>query len=956
MKNTYLYAASVLALTCAQGALAQGQADAEGAADVDVLDTIIVTGSRIARDGFTTPTPVTVVDAAVIETSGFVNIDDILQRVPAVGVGLGSANTLRQDDAGAAFVNLRGLGTNRSLTVVNGRRRVSGSRASSAVDLNTIPASMIERVEVISGGASAIYGADAVSGVVNVITKTDFDGLELAARGGVSQRGGGANYSLSAHGGTRFAEDRGSINVGVTYAQTFELLATERDFGQTWVLTLGNPDNTGPADGIVDIITIPDFQSTYLTDDVNFFVDDTAFIYTADGLDTVTGDLIRGGELGFQDGGNAVNQVDFFQLRIPQDTVSIRGDLTYRLTDGVSVFAEAEFSTTDSSTNTQYYRFDQRGFWLNGNGGPRIQRDNLFLPAEVAALMDAEGLTELAVRKRFRDELGALRNIHDRTTYTVVSGLKGAFANGWQWQAFYQYGAYDDSIRNTNLFIASNFLAAVDVIADPATGQPVCRDAAARAHGCVPYNLFQRGPLTQDQRDYMVHTRLQRVENTQRMFGAELTGEVVMLPAGAVSFAAGVERRKETLQTQDDGLSLNGEVSFLGLASPRQPVDEDFSVTEGFVEVLVPVLRDIALVEALEVEGAVRLSDYDTIGTATAWKAGLNWSVSEDVRLRFTRSRNVRAPNLIELFGPSNLTNRNFIDPCDITRIAETPNREANCRAFGIPEGFVDSFALTEVFEGGNPELTEETSNSLTVGAVITPRWIAGLSLSIDYWAIRIDDAISRFGAEEVADRCFDAASIDNVFCDLITLGDDFNLDRIQIIDINVSELRTSGIDLAASYAFDAAALGRFGIDLIGTYLIEKEQLVVPDDPNTLVVEDGEYTDPTLRLNVTLSYLRGGWTVNLINRYISGSDIDRQASAERYDISEVGARVYTDLLVGYDIDERVSVFAGINNLLDKDPPYSAFTYTGGQNFVSGGSATLYDNIGRFFHFGARARF
>ncbi|RMB00601.1 secretin/TonB-like protein [Eilatimonas milleporae] len=916
------------------------------------VEEVIITGSRIARTGFETPVPTTVVDAPTIANSGFVNIADILEDFPAIGVGLGAANTFRSSDAGAAFVNLRGLGTNRSLTLINGRRRVSGSSTSSAVDINTIPAAMIERVEVITGGASAVYGADAVSGVVNIITRTDFDGLELSVNGGLSQHGGADNISAGFFGGTNFAEKRGYINFGAVYNSSGQLRARDRDFGQERVVSVGNPDNTGPGDGIPDRVTLRNFNDTYTTYDANFFIDGVTYTFGDNGLDTVTGEVVRPGPLGAVIGDVGATFLDWFELRAPTEVFSVRSDMRYIIGDSISFFAEGEFSATDSSNLTQYFRFDERGFWLSGNGGPRIQRDNLFLPDEVAALMDANALTELPVRRSFND-FGDLENRHERRTFSAVAGFDGALPNGWGWEASYQYGEYRDNITNTNLIIGENFLNAVDVVAG-ADGQPVCRSAAAQADGCVPYNLFARGPLTPEQRAYFVHDRIQNVRNTQETIVGQITGDLVTLPAGPLAFAAGAEHRIETLRTRDDGLSLAGEISFLGLANPRPPIDEQFDVTEGYVETRVPLLKDMPFAHALDLEGAFRYSDYDTIGGTTAWNIAANWSPHEDLRLRVSRARSVRAPNLVELFGPQNTSITNFIDPCDVTRVPENANRAANCAALGVPADFTDTFVGTLVTSGGNPDLREETSDTFSVGMVATPGFLPGLSLSVDYFMIDIEDAVSGFGATEIAERCVDAASIDNPFCEAITIGGDGSLSAINASIINVAEQTVSGIDFSVDYGFPLFAKGRMQLNLVGTYLLELERQADPSDPNTLVVDDGEIANPRMRMRFVTAYSQGPWSITMENDFISSAEIDAQAGPEAFDIPDVSARVYTDFIFGYDVDDRYRFNIGINNALDIEPPFSASSYLGGGPGQNG--AVRYDNIGRFFFAGVQARF
>lgn len=952
----------VLASDAPAGARPPGQSTAVERASTNdelaaMVDTVFVTGSRIARgDAFSSAGPIQIVDNAQIAQSGFTNIDDVLLRSPAVGVGLGSSATWRNGDAGAAFVNLRGLGVNRSLVLVNGRRRVSGSNLSSAVDLNTIPADMIERVEIITGGASAIYGADAVSGVLNVITRKDIDGLEITSRGGISSRGDAANGSVSLFGGTPFADDdKGSIQIGAVYSKQDGLRALDRSFGHKNLRFLANPANTGPRDGIPDNITI-DTRYPYMTPDVNFYIANTIYVANEQGVRPVDlGRVIRPGGLAFTEGGEGSSQTEYLHLRMPVETASVRSQLSYELHPSTRFTFEGELTKTWAHYNDDFSRYDERGSWLSGRGGPEIQLGNPFLPEALRALMTATGLTQVTARKQSIDELGYRQTFHDRTMLALVAGLEGAFANDWKWNVFYQYGEYSDDIQSTNRLIASRYTAANDVITDPVTGQPRCRSAEARAAGCVPYNIFHRAPLTEAQRKYMVHTRLQSAVNTQQVYGGQLTGWLFDLPAGEVKFAVGVEGREEGLKTEDDYLTLAGEGDHSD-TQPRLPIDQTFRVHEGFGELVVPVLAGVPFVERLELEAAARFSDYSTIGSTVAYRAGLNWSVSPDLRLRVSRARSVRAPNLNELYSPPVLQLLSIVEPCDATRISANPRREANCRALGVPVGFRESQTGSFVVSRGNSELSEETSDSFTVGAVVTPGWLGGLQLSLDYWRVEIEDAVSSFNPNDIVDRCFDSASLGNVFCDRLTYYSDWNIQEINVSSMNIGQSTAEGIDLGVRYTHDIQHYGAFSVALLGTYLLKREDLVVSNDPRTLIIKDGEYTDPELRANLTLRYEWRRWNGSVELRHIAASDIDRQASPEQYDISRVPSRTYTDLLVGREISDRLAVTLGLNNVFDVNPPATPYTFLGGATTETPGSAVYYDTLGRFFHVSIKSRF
>jgi outer membrane receptor protein involved in Fe transport len=912
---------------------------------------IVVTGTRISQSGYNAPVPLAVVDETQIRTSGSTTVIDTLLRSPLITRGLDASNGGNNTDSGAAFVNLRGLGTNRSLTLVNGRRRVSGSSTSSAVDLNTIPAAMIGRVEITTGGSSAVYGADAVSGVVNIITRKDFDGLEVNAQGGISEKGDAGNYVFSVLAGTKFSDGRGSINLAASYSKQNELNWRDRSFSHYPLARLATPGNKGPQDGVPDTSTYRNLESVFQLPDANFYLNGRDWVFADGKLISATPETIlqtgsMGGGLGVPGEANLGERA----LRVGNDVLSLRSEFSYALTDSIEFFAEGEFTRTNTPGTVEYYRFDDRALWFAGRGGPRIQRDNYYLPASVASLMAAENATTIGVRKRMVDELGVIKDYHDRKTHSIIIGFNGTVLDGWKWDASYQYGEARDDIETPNLLHGPNFFNAIDSIADPVTNQPICRDAAARAAGCVPYNIFSRGPLSQAQRDYFVGTRIQYTKNTQSILGAHLSGDLFRLPAGAVAFAVGAERREEGLTTRDDGGMLNGDIRWgVGSnATPRSALNEKFKVTEGFAEVLVPVIHNTRFMDMLTLTGAIRVSDYNTIGSTIAWQAGANWKVSDDLRLRVTRSSSVRAPNLFELYAPTSIVLTSNPNPCSLTNIDLTANRRANCIALGnTATGGVATLPQIQVISGGNADAAEETSNSLTIGAVITPRAIPRLRLSVDYYDIKISEALSTFGINDVFRGCLDSAAMQgNLFCNSLVFLPNGDLDKAYTRLLNASEFRSSGIDIAADYRHPVGATGSIGVKFIGTYLLKKEFLGMSGDPTTVSIQDGEYTDPRIRFNLSVSYDRPSYGISITNRFLSKSDIDRQALPEARDIATVPHKIYTDAVVRYDLNKTVSGFVGVNNLFNVTPPATPETFTYG---------ALYDVVGRFFHTGIKIK-
>ena len=923
IRSLAVWAATGLSIVAAPPALAQG------------VEEVVVTGSRIQRSGFETSTPVNVIGAERISESGFVGINDVLRLDPSIGVGLSGANNspggLPNAQAGAGFVNLRGLGTDRSLVLVDGRRRVSGSLNSSAVDVSMIPAGLIERVEIITGGASAVYGADAVSGVINMIMKDDIDGLEVSAGTGFgTEGGGGERFTFDLAGGSEFAGGRGSAVFGFSYSKEEALTALERDFARQLTL-INNPANTGPADGIPDRIHISDDGIWFFPYSGSFNIGGTWYT-----IDPNVRPVDQGNPIFGIRGVNAegFRPVDFNQLRTEHELMAFRFDMDFALTDTINFFVDAGFGESDSMGAGQPDNTLQApgGVALN-----TIRRENPLIPADLAALMDANGVTSFNYNQPYRS-WGNRSPIFDRRSHTITAGLEGVFSNDWAWEVYVQDGQYENNSRWQNFTLFDRVAEAIDVIADPMTGQPVCRSGAA---GCVPF--FPLGPDRPSQAalDYIQIPVLRFHRNEQRIASASLTGSFGGLKAGDVQFAAGLEHREEKIITQDEEAAQQGLVH---LFRGAQPQDAELSVSEAYLEVVVPIVADASFARQLDLEAAIRLSDYDTIGNTTAAKLGINWAPTDDFRIRASAATSVRAPNLSELFNPG-ITSGVFLtgmDPCDAINInLGSATRAANCAALGIPVGWVDPrVGAREVVTGGNPDLQEEESDSFTFGVVITPTALDNLQLSLDYWDIEITDAVGSFAVNDIINKCVDSPTINNAFCPQIErdAGPGFSLNRINVATINVGELKATGIDFAAQYGVDAWN-GTIGISLGGTYLLDHEQLVDLNDPTSLLVTKENPDNPELRANLSLTYSRGSLDVGFNTRYIGSVKMDPNVSAESIDLNDIGSEVFNDLFIGYEVNDSLRLSASIVNLFDVDPPRRA------DNIYLGARGN-YDNFGR----------
>lgn len=914
-------------------------------------ENIVVTGSRIARPELASPMPVSVVDMEEALRLGRTSAYDALMREPAVAPGVGLATSYGESwDGGISAVSLRNLGTNRSLTLIDGMRRVSGSARSSAVDITMIPSAMIERIEVITGGAAAIYGADAVTGAVNIITKRNLEGLNVSASNGISKYGDARQYSISLSTGGKFADGRGSFSLGGTYAKTAALNPMQRPFARNLVTFLGNPESISAHDGIADQFTAYDNRQVYYMYQPTYYLKGQSYViengvpHAAAAPDRVS----TTGEFADGEGGEGRNLYDNDQLRGPLKNYAVIGRFDYELNDAITYGARFDYGRSIYKGAVNYWRDDSRSRWFSGKGGAIAYLDNPYLPDAIRKVMVDNGLTQLPISRAY-SIFPMQEDHHDRESFTFFTNLAGKLANRFNWEVYYQYGRTRDDVVGTNIPYMPNWLAGRDAIADPVTGKPVCRDATARAAGCVPFNIFSMDPVTQEQADYMLRDRREKRINTQIIYGGSITGSLFSLPYGDVSIALGAEHRRDTLRTTDDPLALNGELTYVGSDAPVHPeLDKSMNVSEVYGELVIPILRDLPFAHRLEVEGAYRYSDYSTVGATNTWKLGGTWAPIQGVTFRGVRSRSVRTPNFGELYSPQSISYAGFFDdPCTTGFYDQNPTRTANCKALGILSPLKRYSVDTARYTGGNPDLQPEISDSLTLGVVLQPKFLPGFDLTVDYWDIDIKDVISQFGYLTVMNLCVDLPSIDNVFCRQVDRDTNGHATQVRSFNINASRMYARGLDVGARYRVPLGA-GMVNIGFKGTYLLKQVVETTPGMSEGDVIYDGGFSNPRFRGTLFTAYDINKISIALDTRFFSAATYDvNAASDESYDNNKIPARVYNDLSIKYNFSDGVSLGLGINNLLNIKPPRRPLTYAG---------TAYYDNIGRYFRIDAQFKF
>lgn len=940
-----LFASSIIAGAAfglyAMPAMAQ-ETDVEAADTVDaeaVQDTIIVTGSRIARTDLLAASPVNTVTAESFDIAGATNLQDIVNELPSAGVpGLtDTSSNFTLNGGGINFVNLRNLGDERTLVLVNGRRHVGGLAGDPTVDLNMIPSGLIERVDIVTGGASAVYGSEAIAGVVNIIYKDDFEGVEANFRYGESFEGGATETDFNITAGSNFANDRGNAVFFVGVSDSGQLGANEREISES--------DATNSSFGPFGSFQIP--GGGFVTLDRNTGLFDKDFVNAEDGFDR-----------------NAVRLI-----RVPTERLQFAGNLNYQVNDYVNFFTEASYNQVES-----YQQLEPTimGQFISVGSIPNVNMpvNNAFIPAELqAAILAADPTaTEVTFRRRFT-ELGPRTTDQQRQTFRYVAGLEGTAPDSWggfDWEVYYQNGRQTQDRVNGGIANTLNVFNALRTEPD-GNGGFQCVDALSRSLGCVPINFFGTGTVTGAALDFVSTTAQTTSRAEQEVVGATITGTAFELPAGPVGYAFGAEYRSEESNFVSDGLAATGLTT--GNTSPS--VSGYLDVTEYFAEVLVPILSGAPLAEELSFEGAYRIADHSVIGSTDAYKASVIWKPIEDLTLRGGFNTATRAPNIGELFDPGSETFRTFEDPCNfggaggpsadglVTYAAQSATVQANCATF-TGSATLDQGALNirsaGGFAAGNPNLTEETAETTTLGFVYSPSQIPGLNITVDYYDIKVDDAIDSFTAQDTVDQCVRQPDFpNNPFCSLIQRDPNTALVlRIDALEINVSELKAEGVDFAVDYSTEWAGIDWYGA-LIANHTMEDS--ILPFAGGDIVDDTGEVGSPEWSFNTQLVANYDKWRVAWSSRWIDEVNIDNEnpSAGPAAANGKIDTYWYHDLNVNYQVNDTFDISVGIDNVFDELPPLLG-QGTNGDVTGTNTAADVYDVLGRYGYVNFRARF
>jgi iron complex outermembrane recepter protein len=921
-----------------------------------VIEEVVVTGSRIARANTSAPTPIISVDAMNIEMTGQLNTAEILRQLPAVGVsGISSSNSnFSTSGGGINTINLRNLGEDRTLVLVNGRRYISGLAGSAAVDFNTVPTELIDRVEVITGGASAIYGSDALAGVVNIILKDDFEGMQFTSQYGEQMKeGDDERLRLNLLMGGNFADDRGNAVMSATYSREDGVLS--RDRKNTAVDDIAECLFTGNSDDC-KTSRAPFFSS--FAEGGRFFVPSTGASFAV-----IDGVGPNGTVVPWSTSAYGFNRQQFRRYTTPTERYLLSANMKYEINEHVESFVETTFARTETSTNLEPFPHSNSDLF-----SPGISVDNPFVPAALRNTILAAGDDVIEYFRR-TTELDERGSDAERQTWRALFGLRGDY-DGWKWDTFFGEGRMKDNQRGSGQLNISNMRNALDAIdgdGDPATFDPVCRDAAARAEGCSPINIFGRGAISAAAANYVKAPSLRDQSTEQTIAGLNVTRSLFDLPAGAVSVAFGGEYREESAADIPDSLTQTGQNAGNKEAETRG----EYDVWEAYVEFEVPLLRDLPLMQELTFGGAYRYSDYSTIGNTDAYTARLSWVVMDALRLRGQYARAVRAPNVGELFSPGGENFAPVSDPCNGVT-ATTPGATAdNCRSIPVIAQRIaatGAFTLTQTeiqgtggFTGkGNPNLDTETSDSLIAGVVFEQDLgrVGSLLASIDWYSIEIEDTITTVGRQSSVNFCYVTATANfpNDFCGFVvrdTTGAAFQLGEITEVNsgfINEGTLETSGVDVQLSLS---ATLADWHNSLPGTLVttvnygyVDKFDEVQFGTKISSVGEVGYARNEWL---ASLLYRLGSLDVQWETKYIGDSVPSKSSPLYKFGVGEY---VVHDIYAAYAFTDNLRVFVGVDNLLDEKAPI-ILSGVPGNTTGHDTNASVYNDIGRTMYAGLR---
>jgi iron complex outermembrane receptor protein len=925
------------ATTVANGA--QAQTAPPQSAQAPAVEEIVVTGSRVVRNGYEAPTPVTVIGVEQMQEAPMQHISDFVARLPAFGgtaaTTTGGGNDISNGRQSQNNLNLRGLDVYRTLVLLDGHRLVSGD-VNGAVNINDIPQSLISRVDVVTGGASAAYGSDAVAGVVNFVLDKEFTGVKGEVQGGVTTYGDNRSYKLNLTAGTPFAGGKGHILLSAEYAHNDGVFMNRsRAWAHDGAHIMANPLYNATTNPGVPQLLVRDHSSTSQEAPGGLIVSGplkgTAFAKDGTPYQFQYGALTNGG---FTVGGDwelsdAMQYNQTYANRVGRQNAFFRG--SYDVTDNTNLYVQIIQSNSSGYARS---KLD------DSLGNITVKSDNPYIPAAVSAQMTSLKLTSFALGS-FNFDMPPIATDSNRRTWSYAVGADGkidAFDTTWKWEAFAQYGLAHSTTYG-HVINRTNFNLALDSVRN-AAGQVVCRvnQSAVTVPDCMPWNPFGWGTNNDKAIAYAKGNAVIDQKRTQDVATVGVSGEPFSSWAGPISIATGIEWRKETTSSVVDA----GSQASTYTAGNYKPTTGSYNVTEGYVETVIPLAKDTVWAKSLEFNGAIRATGYSTSGYVTTWKAGLTYQPIDDLRLRVTRSRDIRAPNLGDLYaGGSGGQSPGLIDPFS-------------------PGTVLPTFLNNTL---GNPALQPEKADTTGLGAVIQPSFFPGFQASVDYFNIDIGGAINTVGAQETLNRCFQGQQD---LCATIVRNAQGVITIINGRPFNLNNLQENGLDIETSYHtrldnINDAWGGEITLRALGTHTFHYR---IVDGVNPVIDNAGNnsgggpvYWRWLFSASYSLDPISFSWTGRSISagRY-QGQYIQcttacpvPKGNQQTIDSNVIAGAFYHDLSATLKVMEGVQAYVNVSNVMNTKPPQvaqAAYWYMPTNPF-------FYDTLGRTFYAGVR---
>jgi len=928
---------SGLAIAAASAGVASAQTAPES--DSTEIEAVVVTGSRIARQDYVANSPISTVTSEAIQAAGSTTTEDVLNRLPQVMPGLTAASNNPSD--GTATVDLRGVGASRTLVLVNGHR-MNPSTRSNTVDLNNIPTALIDKVEIVTGGASAVYGSDALSGVVNFQLKKDFEGVEVGSQYGISEIGDGKTTNTYFLIGANTPDGKGNVTAYANYYSRDKILPNN---DRPWSLVSNaGGSGTGVTGAANAIGTNPFGGST--TSTLN-----RRYAFNTDGTPRPFVNTLAGDRYNFSPVNNLLS---------PGERFNITALGNYEITEWLT--ASAELFYADSRNSAQLAPTPATGI--------QVPYNNAFVnPAFATILATRPNPTAPIFVDRRMAEVGPRVETRDSDLYQINLGLKADLGSGWTGEAFYSFGRTEFRVGVQNDVSRSKVAAAIASGAGASTTS--CSTASlALFPTCAPLNLFGAGNISSAAANF-IRLNFSDLTVFERNVGSVYaTGPLFKLPAGDFSVAVGAEWREDTLSFTPDAAKNSGDI--FGF-NAEKAVGGGSSVGELYVEAVVPLVADVTGANYLGLELGGRYSDYSSVGSVYSYKVGVEYKPIHDVKLRAMFQKASRAPSVFELYQSGDQGFPAVLDPCTTVNPGTGAARTltAAVRTFCTAQlgydpvvgNFVAQNTQTESFFYGNPSLAEEKSETITAGVVWQPSFVSGLSLTVDYYDIKIDDYIGtiRGGVSGIVAACFASGSLTSSACfdsginlPLIYRDAAGNLKARAPLG-NVSALQTKGVDVAVSYGWNVPWAGgvwgdKLQFDLTTTYL-DSYELDGIDYKGTIGAYNISASLPEWKASLRVGYDVGPVRLAYTGTYIG--EMDNQGNIPEFEdggYTTVDAYWYHDVSARWNVNDNVEIFGGVRNLGDKKPPVFDNAPDGNTD------PNTYDILGRSYFVGAKLRF